>query len=98
MALSLIHIFLPGAEDTSGIGSGFQTGNQNEIASNELTSQLEGVTVIAYTTAPSIDDGSGEFSSVNDSSYMTMTADDRTANGIWQFDYNGQRLSLIHIC
>lgn len=85
---------LPGAEDTSGIGSGFQTGNQNEIASNELTSQLEGVTVIAYTTAPSIEDGSGEFLSVDDSSYMTMTADDRTANGIWQFDYNGQRYTF----
>ena len=55
---------------------------------------MEGVTVIAYTTAPSIDDGSGEFSSVNDSSYMTMTADDRTANGIWQFDYNGQRYTF----
>ena len=25
---------------------------------------------------------------------MTMTADDRTANGIWQFDYNGQRYTF----
>ena len=84
----------PGAEGTSGIGGGFQTGNQNETASNELTSQLEGVTVIAYTTAPSIDNGSEEFSSADYSSYMTMTADDRTANGIWQFDYNGQRYTF----
>ena len=84
----------PRAEGTSGIDSSFQTGNQNETASNELTSQLEGVTVIAYTTAPSIDNGSGEFSSANDSSYMTMNADDRTANGIWQFDYNGQRYTF----
>ena len=84
----------PRVEGTSGIDSSFQTGNQNETASNELTSQLEGVTVIAYTTAPSIDNGSGEFSSADDSSYMTMTADDRTANGIWQFDYNGQRYTF----
>lgn len=82
------------AEDKSGIDSGFQTGNQNETASNELTSQLEGVTVIAYTTAPSIDNGSGEFSSADENSYMTMTAGDRTANGIWQFDYNGQRYTF----
>lgn len=85
---------LSSAEDTSGIDSGFQTGNQNETASNELTSQLEGVIVIAYTTAPSIDNGSGEFSSADENSYMTMTADDRTANGIWQFDYNGQRYTF----
>ena len=48
--------------------------------------QLDGVTVVAYTTAPAI----GISSSSDTSSYMKMTANDRTANGIWQFSYNSQ--------
>lgn len=65
----------------------FQAGDsENAQASENLTNQLDGVTVVAYTTAPAIG-----ISSISDtSSYMKMTANDRTANGIWQFSYNSQ--------
>ena len=64
----------------------FQVGNENTTASAELTDQLDGVTVVAYTTAPAI----GIDSRDQTASYMKMTATDRTANGIWQFNYNSQ--------
>lgn len=65
----------------------FQAGDsENAQASENLTNQLDGVTVVAYTTAPAI----GISSSSDTSSYMKMTANDRTANGIWQFCYNSQ--------
>ena len=65
----------------------FQAGDsENAQASENLTNQLDGVTVVAYTTAPAI----GISSSLDTSSYMKMTANDRTANGIWQFNYNSQ--------
>lgn len=65
----------------------FQAGDsENAQASENLTNQLDGVTVVAYTTVPAIG-----ISSISDtSSYMKMTANDRTANGIWQFSYNSQ--------
>lgn len=65
----------------------FQAGDSENVqASENLTNQLDGVTVVAYTTAPAIG-----ISSISDtSSYMKMTANDRTANGIWQFSYNSQ--------
>lgn len=65
----------------------FQAGNSENVqASENLTNQLDGVTVVAYTTAPAI----GISSRLDTSSYMKMTANDRTANGIWQFNYNSQ--------
>lgn len=65
----------------------FQAGNSENVqASENLTNQLDGVTVVAYTTAPAI----GISSRSDTSSYMKMTANDRTANGIWQFNYNSQ--------
>ena len=65
----------------------FQAGDsENAQASENLTNQLDGVTVVAYTTAPAI----GISSSLDTSSYMKMTVNDRTANGIWQFNYNSQ--------
>lgn len=65
----------------------FQAGNSENVqASENLTNQLDGVTVVAYTTAPAI----GVSSSSDTSSYMKMTVNDRTANGIWQFSYNSQ--------
>lgn len=61
----------------------FQAGNSENVqASENLTNQLDGVTVVAYTTAPAI--------GISSSSDMKMTANDRTANGIWQFSYNSQ--------
>lgn len=61
----------------------FQAGNSENVqASENLTNQLDGVTVVAYTTAPAI--------GISSSSDMKMTANDRTANGIWQFYYNSQ--------
>lgn len=61
----------------------FQAGDSENVqASENLTNQLDGVTVVAYTTAPAI--------GINSSSDMKMTANDRTANGIWQFYYNSQ--------
>lgn len=61
----------------------FQAGDsENAQASENLTNQLDGVTVVAYTTAPAI--------GISSSSDMKMTANDRTANGIWQFYYNSQ--------
>ena len=61
----------------------FQAGDsENAQASENLTNQLDGVTVVAYTTAPAI--------GISSSSDMKMTANDRTANGIWQFSYNSQ--------
>lgn len=65
----------------------FQAGDSENVqASENLTNQLDGVTVVAYTTAPAIG-----ISSISDtSSYMKMTANNRTANGIWQFSYNSQ--------
>ena len=64
----------------------FQVGNENTTASADLTDQLDGVNVVAYTTAPAI----GIDSRDQTASYMKMTATDRTANGIWQFNYNSQ--------
>lgn len=65
----------------------FQAGDsENAQASENLTNQLDGVTVVAYTTAPAI----GINRSSDTSCYMKMTANDRTANGIWQFSYNSQ--------
>lgn len=65
----------------------FQAGDsENAQASENLTNQLNGVTVVAYTTAQAI----GISSSSDTSSYMKMTVNDRTANGIWQFSYNSQ--------
>lgn len=65
----------------------FQAGDsENAQASENLTNQLDGVTVVAYTTAPAI----GISHSSDTSCYMKMTANDRTANGIWQFSYNSQ--------
>ena len=65
----------------------FQAGDsENAQASENLTNQLDGVTVVAYTTAPAI----GISRSSDTSCYMKMTANDRTANGIWQFIYNSQ--------
>lgn len=65
----------------------FQAGDsENAQASENLTNQLDGVTVVAYTTAPAI----GISCSSDTSCYMKMTANDRTANGIWQFSYNSQ--------
>ena len=65
----------------------FQAGDsENAQASENLTNQLDGVTVVAYTTAPAI----GISSRSDTSSYMKMTANDRTANGIWQLSYNSQ--------
>ena len=65
----------------------FQAGNSENVqASENLTNQLDGVTVVAYTTAPAI----GVSSSSDTSSYMKMAVNDRTANGIWQFSYNSQ--------
>lgn len=65
----------------------FQAGDsENAQASENLTNQLDGVTVVAYTTAPAI----GISRSSDTSCYMKMTANDRTANGIWQFSYNSQ--------
>lgn len=65
----------------------FQAGDsENAQASENLTNQLDGVTVVAYTTARAI----GISSSSDTSSYMKMTVNDRTANGIWQFSYNSQ--------
>lgn len=61
----------------------FQAGDsENAQASENLTNQLDGVTVVAYTTAQAI--------GISSSSDMKMTANDRTANGIWQFYYNSQ--------
>lgn len=65
----------------------FQAGDSENVqASENLKNQLDGVTVVAYTTAQAI----GISSSSDTSSYMKMTANDRTANGIWQFSYNSQ--------
>lgn len=65
----------------------FQAGDsENAQVSENLTNQLDGVTVVAYTTAPAI----GISHSSDTSCYMKMTANDRTANGIWQFSYNSQ--------
>ena len=65
----------------------FQAGDsENAQASENLTNQLDGVTVVAYTTTQAI----GISSSSDTNSYMKMTANDRTANGIWQFSYNSQ--------
>lgn len=65
----------------------FQAGDsENAQASENLTNQLDRVTVVAYTTAQAI----GISSSSDTSSYMKMTVNDRTANGIWQFSYNSQ--------
>lgn len=65
----------------------FQAGDSENVqASENLTNQLDGVTVVAYTTAQAI----GISSSSDTNSYMKMTANDRTANGIWQFSYNSQ--------
>lgn len=65
----------------------FQAGDsENAQASENLTNQLDRVTVVAYTTAPAI----GISRSSDTSCYMKMTANDRTANGIWQFSYNSQ--------
>ena len=62
----------------------FQTGDVNNEASAELTARLDGFTVVAYTTEPSIDGNSGL------ENYMKMTRKDRQANGQWSFTYNGQ--------
>ena len=65
----------------------FQAGDSENVqASENLKNQLDGVTVVAYTTAQAI----GISSSSDTSSYMKMTVNDRTANGIWQFSYNSQ--------
>lgn len=65
----------------------FQAGDSENVqASENLTNQLDGVTVVAYTTAPAI----GISSSSDTNNYMKMTANARTANGIWQFSYNSQ--------
>lgn len=62
----------------------FQLGDVNNEASAELTARLDGFTVVAYTTEPSIDGNSGL------EKYMKMTRKDRQANGQWSFTYNGQ--------
>lgn len=65
----------------------FQAGDSENVqASENLKNQLDGVTVVAYTTARAI----GISSSSDTSSYMKMTVNDQTANGIWQFSYNSQ--------
>ena len=66
--------------------AGFQCGTENKQASAALTSRLDGFTVVAYTTEPSIEGTADTFYG----SYMKMTAKDRQANGQWSFDYRGQ--------
>lgn len=62
---------------------GFQSGAVNSEVSKALSNRLNGFTVVAYTTKPSID-GMAE----SGRSYMQMTAEDRnTINGVWQFTY-----------
>ncbi len=66
--------------------TGFQCGTENTQASAALTSRLDGFTVVAYTTEPSIEGTADTFYG----SYMKMTAKNRQANGQWSFDYRGQ--------
>ena len=54
----------------------FQIGNKNEEASKALTSRLDGFTVVAYTTAPAI-----QQSKTATESYMKMTSG--AENGVW---------------
>ena len=63
----------------------FVTGTKNKNASDALTERLAGFTVVAFRTEPSIKDTAD--SSIE---YMKMTADDRTANGVWDFVYKSQ--------
>ena len=60
---------------------GFQVGDQNVTASKALSDRLDGFTVVAYTTAPSI-----QKTKDNTSSYMKMTSSDE--NGIWTLTDN----------
>lgn len=72
-----------GAGIPQGKAVGFRTGDPNSEASKALSNRLNGFTVVAYTTKPSID-GMAE----SGRSYMQMTATDRTViNGVWQFTY-----------
>lgn len=65
---------------------GFQTGDINTEASKALSNRLDGFTVVAFTTKPSIA-GAAEFGR----SYMQMTAVDRESiNGVWNFKYQSQ--------
>ena len=54
----------------------FQIGNKNEEASEALTSRLNGFTVVAYTTAPAIQQSKNATES-----YMKMTSG--AENGVW---------------
>lgn len=66
--------------------TGFRCGTENKQASAALTSRLDGFTVVAYTTEPSIEGTADTFYG----SYMKMTAQNRQANGQWSFSYRGQ--------
>lgn len=68
----------------------FQTGAINSEASKVLSNHLDGFTVIAYTTKPSITTKVQTESAAQTEDYMLMKANNRTANGIWQFKYKEQ--------
>ena len=63
---------------------GFDCGAKNKAASDALSDRLDGFTVIAFTTEPSIK------GTADTGSYMKMNSQDRRANGQWKFYYNGQ--------
>ena len=60
---------------------GFQVGEENLDVSQALSDRLDGFTVVAYTTAPSIQTSAGETAS-----YMKMTSGDE--NGVWTLTDN----------
>ena len=69
----------------------FETGDINSAASKALSDRLDGFTVVAYTTKPSI-----EGTAAQDQKYMQMTVGYDTTgtfrsktNGVWRFEYQG---------
>lgn len=68
----------------------FQTGAINSEVSKALSDRLDGFTVIAYTTKPSVTEEAQVKTSETEKDYMRMKAKNRTPNGIWQFKYKEQ--------